>query len=84
MNTIAPRVDAETALERLPQLKQDGSFAGWVFQIARNAVNDVHRRRPTESLHDALADPDEQPGFTRTLRRCVVSALGRCLVRGGR
>ena len=33
-----------TALAQLGRFRGDGSFAGWLFQIARNAVRDVHRR----------------------------------------
>jgi RNA polymerase sigma-70 factor, ECF subfamily len=33
-----------TALAQLGRFRGDGSFAGWVFQIARNAVRDVQRR----------------------------------------
>jgi RNA polymerase sigma-70 factor (ECF subfamily) len=33
-----------TALEQLRSFRGDGTFAGWLFQIARNAVRDAHRR----------------------------------------
>src|SRR5262249_20360162 len=33
-----------TALAQLGRFRGDGSFAGWLFQIARNAVRDVHRK----------------------------------------
>ncbi|MBV9196938.1 MAG: hypothetical protein JO168_22600 [Solirubrobacterales bacterium] len=39
-----------TALEQLGRFRGDGSFAGWLFQIARNSVRDVQRRRPTEPI----------------------------------
>jgi RNA polymerase sigma-70 factor (ECF subfamily) len=39
-----------TALEQLGRFRGEGSFAGWLFQIARNTVRDVQRRRPTEPL----------------------------------
>ena len=39
-----------TALERLDRFRGHGSFAGWLFQIARNAARDVHRRRTPEQL----------------------------------
>jgi RNA polymerase sigma-70 factor, ECF subfamily len=51
-----------TALERLPQFRGDGVFAGWLFQIARNAVNDVHRRAPVEALPRALTLVDPAAG----------------------
>jgi len=31
-------------LEGLPHYRQEGHFAGWVFSIARNKINDHHRR----------------------------------------
>jgi RNA polymerase sigma-70 factor (ECF subfamily) len=52
------------ALERLPQFRADGTFGAWLFQIARNAVNDVHRRQPAELVADGeltLADPTPGP-----------------------
>src|SRR5215469_6203654 len=33
-----------TALEKLGSFRGEGSFAGWLFQIARNAVYDTHRQ----------------------------------------
>jgi RNA polymerase sigma-70 factor (ECF subfamily) len=45
-----------TALGQLQRFRGDGSFAGWLFQIARNAVRDVQRRPATLPL------PDEVPG----------------------
>ena len=39
-----------TALAQLGRFRGDGSFAGWLFQIARNAVRDVHRRPSWSAL----------------------------------
>jgi RNA polymerase sigma-70 factor (ECF subfamily) len=39
-----------TALEQIGRFRGQGSFAGWLFQIARNAVYDVQRRRAAEPL----------------------------------
>src|SRR5579884_1122760 len=41
-----------TALEQVGRFRGQGTFAGWLFQIARNAVRDVQRRRPLEILID--------------------------------
>jgi RNA polymerase sigma-70 factor (ECF subfamily) len=53
-----------TALAQLGRFRGDGSFAGWLFQIARNAVHDVHRRPRLERLPLEAArsepDPEEQ------------------------
>jgi RNA polymerase sigma-70 factor (ECF subfamily) len=50
-----------TALEQLGRFRGDGPFAGWLFQIARNAVRDVHRRRPTEPLVEERPAADPTP-----------------------
>ncbi len=51
------------ALAALPRYR-DGAFAAWLFQIAHNVVQDIHRRRrPTEQI-EAVAeacDPDPTP-----------------------
>jgi RNA polymerase sigma-70 factor, ECF subfamily len=49
-----------TALAKLGRFRGDGSFAGWLFQIARNAVRDVYRRPPVESL--PLEAVSSEPG----------------------
>ncbi|MGN6870838.1 MAG: RNA polymerase sigma factor [Solirubrobacteraceae bacterium] len=48
-----------TALEQIGRFRGEGSFGGWVFQIARNAVRDVQRQRITDLLDadPAAADP---------------------------
>jgi RNA polymerase sigma-70 factor (ECF subfamily) len=50
-----------TALEQLGRFRGEGSFAGWLFQIARNAVRDVQRRRPTEPLVEERPAADRTP-----------------------
>ena len=50
-----------TALEQLGRFRGEGSFAGWLFQIARNAVRDVQRRRPTEPLAEDRPAADPTP-----------------------
>lgn len=44
-----------TALAQLGRFRGEGSFAGWLFQIARNAVRDVQRQRPTEPFVEERA-----------------------------
>jgi RNA polymerase sigma-70 factor (ECF subfamily) len=48
-----------SALEHLGRFSGRGSFAGWLFQIARNAVRDAQRQRTTEllSVEQAAAGP---------------------------
>jgi RNA polymerase sigma-70 factor (ECF subfamily) len=70
------------ALERIDQFGGQGTFAGWLFQIARNAIGDVHRERPTHELGDAvetLRDPEAGPE-EQVLDRDRASQL-RALVR---
>src|SRR5262252_7668129 len=41
-----------TALAQLRRFRGEGTFAGWLFQIARNAVRDVQRRPALVPLPD--------------------------------
>jgi RNA polymerase sigma-70 factor, ECF subfamily len=50
-----------TALAQLGRLRGDGSFAGWLFQIARNAVHDVYRRPRVDPL--PLEAAGSEPGI---------------------
>lgn len=70
-----------TALAQLGRFRGDGSFAGWLFQIARNAVRDVHRRPTVEPLplDAAGTEPDVEEQFLARERvarlRAVVCLL---------
>jgi RNA polymerase sigma-70 factor (ECF subfamily) len=55
-----------TALAQLGRFRGDGSFAGWLFQIARNAVRDVHRRPTVEPL-PRLDTASAEPGIEEEL-----------------
>lgn len=46
-----------TALDQLGGFRGDGSFGGWLFQIARHAVADTYRRPVPEELPADLAAP---------------------------
>ena len=50
-----------SALEQLHRFRGEGSFAGWLFQIARNAVHDVQRQRTFGPLTDEQPAPDPTP-----------------------
>src|ERR671936_1580611 len=54
-----------TALAQLGRFRGDGTFAGWLFQIARNAVRDVQRRRAVVPLPEeaASSEPDPEERF---------------------
>jgi RNA polymerase sigma-70 factor (ECF subfamily) len=66
-----------TALEQLARFRGEGSFAGWLFQIARNAVRDSLRVRPGEELAERPAlgpTPEElllEGEQTEELRRLI-------------
>jgi RNA polymerase sigma-70 factor (ECF subfamily) len=70
-----------TALEQLARFRGDGSFAGWLFQIARNAVRDVQRRRTTEPIAEerAAADPTPEERVLERERAQELRALIRLL-----
>jgi len=44
-------------LEALPRYRQQGHFAGWLFSIARNKINDHHRRVSHISLDESTLPP---------------------------
>jgi RNA polymerase sigma-70 factor (ECF subfamily) len=50
-----------TALAQIGRFRGQGSFAGWLFQIARKAVHDVHRQRVTDMLNDERAATEPTP-----------------------
>src|SRR5262245_10688980 len=53
-----------TALAQLGRFRGDGSFAAWLFQIARNAVRDAHRTPRMQSLPlEAPYEPDVEEQF---------------------
>jgi RNA polymerase sigma-70 factor (ECF subfamily) len=70
-----------TALEQLGRFRGEGSFAGWMFQIARNTVRDVQRRRPTEPIADErpAADPTPEEHVLERERAQELHALIRVL-----
>jgi RNA polymerase sigma-70 factor (ECF subfamily) len=70
-----------TALEQLRRFRGDGVFAGWLFQIARNAVRDVHRRPIVMPLSDEAtsSEPDLEERFLAYERAAQLRALIRLL-----
>jgi RNA polymerase sigma-70 factor (ECF subfamily) len=71
-----------TALAELGRFRGDGSFAGWLFQIARNAVRDVHRRPRLEplQLEAAGSEPGLEEQFLARERAAELHAV-ICLLR---
>jgi RNA polymerase sigma-70 factor (ECF subfamily) len=69
------------ALEQLGRFRGHGSFAGWLFQIARNAVRDVQRERTTEPLdiERAAGDPTPEEQVLTRERAAELHALIRRL-----
>ena len=68
-----------TALAEIGRFRGQGPFAGWLFQIARNAVYDAQRRRMTESRVVERANLDPTPE-ERVLERERAEEL-RALIR---
>ena len=45
----------QTALQRLPELREPAAFPGWLLRIARNAaLNRLRQARPAEVVADAM------------------------------
>ncbi len=70
-----------TALGQLSRFRGDGAFAGWLFQIARNAVWDVQRRPATVPIADepTASEPDVEERFLAYERAAELHALIRLL-----
>ncbi|HUM69604.1 MAG TPA: RNA polymerase sigma factor [Chloroflexota bacterium] len=71
----------------LPRYNGRGSFAAWLFGIARRKCADFHRgryRKPEEALDTAVALPDpaipslEQQVYRQGVWDCIQQALGSC------
>ncbi|HOY96467.1 MAG TPA: sigma-70 family RNA polymerase sigma factor [Catalimonadaceae bacterium] len=46
-------------LSSLGNVEDLESASGWLFQVARNKVTDLYRRKKTDSLDDLLTDPED-------------------------
>lgn len=70
-----------TALAQLARFRGEGSFAGWLFQIARNAVRDVQRKPLDVPLPDEVAgsEPGAEEEFLARERAAQLQALIRML-----
>ena len=59
------------ALESLDNYREQGSFAGWLFSIARRKVVD-HYRRPDSEIPLEMANSDELVSTAKTLESHVI------------
>jgi RNA polymerase sigma-70 factor, ECF subfamily len=66
-----------TALGQLGSFRGEGSFAGWLFQIARNAVCDTQRGRIFEELPAELSAfvPDSEQRLVEEERAVLLRRL---------
>lgn len=66
------------AHDRLDTLRDARRLDSWLFQIARNAVIDHYRRRPTLALEDATAipaEPEDEASVAHDLIPCLLAAI---------
>ena len=70
-----------TALAQLRRFRGDGTFAGWLFQIARNAVRDVQRRPAAAPLPEETisSEPDAEERLLAHERAAQLHTLIRTL-----
>ena len=69
-----------TVLEQIGRFRGEGSFGGWVFQIARNAVRDVQRQRtfdPFEADGPAAEPTPEERVLDLERARELHTLIGR-------
>jgi RNA polymerase sigma-70 factor (ECF subfamily) len=69
-----------SALAQLRRFRGDGTFAGWLFQIARNEVRNAQRRRNGVSLGEAASfEPDAEERLLALERAAQLHSLIRQL-----
>jgi RNA polymerase sigma-70 factor (ECF subfamily) len=74
------------AIQRLPSLRDDNAFGGWLAAIARNRATDFHRQKrdEIELLDDAVSDPsshnDSEAAHVLMLVRSLPEAYRETLV----
>jgi RNA polymerase sigma-70 factor (ECF subfamily) len=70
-----------TALAQLPRFRGEGSFAGWLFQIARNEVRNVQRKSADRPLPHMAAgsEPDVEERVLARERAAQLHELIRLL-----
>ena len=63
----------------LSSLRRRERLASWVYQIARNAIADYHRRPRTAALTDELADRLEDDATSEQAGSDAFGEIARCL-----
>ncbi|WP_299027837.1 sigma-70 family RNA polymerase sigma factor [uncultured Thermanaerothrix sp.] len=66
-----------SALENLPRFRNNGSFAAWLFTIARSKVMDYFRRRRFTQRIENLADSGKQDPLSEIVHSERVTALAK-------
>ncbi|MDT8898548.1 RNA polymerase sigma factor [Thermanaerothrix sp. 4228-RoL] len=68
-----------SALENFPRFRNNGSFAAWLFAIARSKVMDYFRRQRSTPLMENLTDSNERDLLSEVIHSERVATLSKLI-----
>lgn len=68
-----------SALENLPRFRNSGSFAAWLFAIARSKVMDYFRHKRFAQTTENWADSDDRDPLSEVIRSERVTTLSKLI-----
>lgn len=68
-----------SALENLPRFRNSGSFAAWLFTIARSKVMDYFRHKRFAQTTENWADSDDRDPLSEVIRSERVTTLSKLI-----